>query len=70
MIWIKSIYSLEVHCRAMLRDCQNYYGSVLDNDYVDTLKLARIICQNWNIIRYLMCKIMYIRCDSIRGSKR
>ena len=23
------------------RDCQNYYGSVLDNDYVDTLKLAR-----------------------------
>jgi len=24
-------------------DCQNYYGSVLDNDYVDTLKLARTI---------------------------
>ena len=23
------------------RDCQNYYGPVLDNDYVDTLKLAR-----------------------------
>lgn len=23
------------------RDCQKYYGSVLDNDYIDTLKLAR-----------------------------
>ena len=28
------------------RDCQVYYGSVIDNDYVDTLKLARTYLPN------------------------